>query len=182
MLGAIRKNIGDDTHRRSRRVNVSSASDIFFQQIVLNCSRNLGRRHATLLGDQLVKQQQHGSRRIDRHRCRHFVKRQIGEQHTHVFDRIDRDANFANLASRTRMIAVVPHLRRQVEGARQTCLTCVQQKLKTLIRIGCRAEARILTHCPQTIAMHRWINATCIRRLARFTQTIRGVEITQRFV
>ena len=28
-----------------------------FQQIVLNRSRNLGRRHATLLGDQLVKQQ-----------------------------------------------------------------------------------------------------------------------------
>ena len=77
------------------------------------------------------------------------------------------------------MVAVVTHLCRQVERARQTCLTCVQQKLKSLVSVGSRAETCILTHCPQTIAMHGLVNAACERRLARHAKSRSCVEATQ---
>jgi hypothetical protein len=38
-----------------------------------------------------------------------------------------------------------------------------------LIGVGCAAEARILAHRPQTVAMHGWVNAPGVRRLARIT-------------
>ena len=77
---------------------------------------------ALLLGDQLVEQQQDRRRRVDRHRRRDLVERDAGEQHAHVVDRVDGHADLADLALGPRVVGVVAHLRRQVEGARQAGL------------------------------------------------------------
>ena len=37
----------------------------------------------------------------------------------HVLDRVDRDADAADFAGRERMVGVVAHLRRQIEGDAQ---------------------------------------------------------------
>jgi hypothetical protein len=37
-----------------------------------------------------------------------------------------------------------------------------------LIGVGCAAEARILAHRPQTVAVHGRVNAPCVGRLTRF--------------
>ena len=86
-----------------------------FWIVPVSCAR----RHALLLGDQLVEQQQHGGRGVDRHRRRDLVERDAVEQHPHVVDRVDRDADLADLAVGERVVGVVAHLGRQVEGHRQ---------------------------------------------------------------
>ena len=80
------------------------------------------RRHALLLGDELVEQQQDRRRRVDRHRRRDLVERQVVEQQPHVLERVDGHADLADLALGAGVVGVVAHLRRQVEGARQAGL------------------------------------------------------------
>jgi hypothetical protein len=65
------------------------------------------------------------------------------------------------------MITVVTHLRRQIEGTTQSCLTCLKQELKPLIGISGTSKPRVLAHRPETIAMHAWVNTSGVRRLAR---------------
>ena len=64
------------------------------------------------------------------------------------------------------MIAVVTHLRRQIECTTQTGLASLEQELKPLIGVGCTTEAGVLAHRPQTIAVHGWVNASGVRRLS----------------
>ena len=61
VLRAIRKNISNDAHRRTRWVHVCTASDVFLQQVVLNCSANGRRRHTLLFCNQFIHQQQNCS-------------------------------------------------------------------------------------------------------------------------
>ena len=65
------------------------------------------------------------------------------------------------------MIAVVTHLRRQVESTAQSCLASFKQKLKPLVGVSRTSEPRVLAHRPETIAMHGWVNTSGVRRLAR---------------
>ena len=67
---------------------------------------------ALFFGDELIQQQQDRRGRVDRHRRRHFVQREVGQQEAHVVDRIDGDADLADLALSARVIGVVAHLRR----------------------------------------------------------------------
>jgi hypothetical protein len=46
-------------------------------------------------------------------------------------------------------------------------LTRFEQKLKSLIGVGCATEAGVLAHRPQAVAVHRWVNASGVRRLTR---------------
>ncbi|CAB4769592.1 unannotated protein [freshwater metagenome] len=80
------------------------------------------------------------------------------------------------------MIAVVTHLCWQVERTTEACLAGFEQKLESLVGVGCAAEARILAHCPEAIAMHCWINAAGVWRLAGGTQLALGIEAGQRLV
>jgi hypothetical protein len=73
------------------------------------------------------------------------------------------------------MVTVVTHLRRQIECATQSCLTCFEQELKSLIGIGCTTEAGVLAHRPQAVAVHGWVNASGVRRLTRITDFPRRV-------
>ena len=55
--------------------------------------------HALALADELVEQHQQRRRSVDRHRRRHLVERDAVEQDAHVLDRVDRDADLADLAT-----------------------------------------------------------------------------------
>ena len=80
------------------------------------------------------------------------------------------------------MITVVTHLRWQVERTTETRLASLEQKLESLIGVGCAAEARVLAHGPQAVSVHRWVNATCVWRLAGCTQLALAIEAGQRLV
>ena len=74
---------------------------------------------ALLLGDQLVEEHEQRRRRVDRHRGRHGVERDVAQQRAHVGDRVDGDARAADLAAGERVVGVEPELRGQVEGDRE---------------------------------------------------------------
>ena len=72
-----------------------------------------------------------------------------GEQRLHVVERVDRDALAADLAQRSRVVGVVAHQRRHVEGGRQPGLAVVEQVAEALVGLLGGAEAGELAHRPQ---------------------------------
>jgi hypothetical protein len=58
-------------------------------------------------------------------------------------------------------------------------LTRFEQKLKSLIGIGSATEAGVLAHRPQAVAVHRWVDASGVRRLTRFPDL--GGRVSNRF-
>ena len=84
-------------------------------------------RDALLLGDRDVEREQHRRGRVDRHRRRDLVERDAVEQHAHVVERVDRDADAADLAARQRVVRVAAHLRRQIERDREAGLPCASR-------------------------------------------------------
>src|SRR5260370_23486796 len=81
------------------------------------------------------------------------------------------------------MVGVVAHQRGQGEGHRNSVLPLREQVPETPIGVLGRTEARELTHGPQPAAIHRWMNAASVGRLAgnaQFARRIRSREITRR--
>ena len=158
-LAAVREQVGDDPHRRLRRVDVRAARGVLLQEVVLDGAADLRRVDALLLGDQLVEQQQDRRGRVDRHGRRDAIERDPVEQPPHVVDRVDRDAGLADLALGARVIRVQAHLGRQVERDRQPGLALVQQVAEPPVRLRGRAHARVLAHRPQAPAVHVGVDA-----------------------
>ena len=117
--------------------------------------------------DRDVQRQQDDRRRVDGHRRRHLVERDAVEQRRHVLDRVDGDADAADFAGGQRVVGVVAHLRRQIEGDAQAADALVEQI--PVARVGFRggAEAGVLPHRPQPAAVHRRLDAARERKLAR---------------
>ena len=53
---------------------------------------------------------------VDRHRNTHIIQRNAAKKNLHVGDGIHRDAAASDFASRSRIVGVVAHERRHVEG------------------------------------------------------------------
>jgi hypothetical protein len=88
------------------------------------------------------------------HRRRHAVERDAVEQRRHVLDRVDRDADAADLAGRQRVVRVVTHLRRQVEGDAQSADPLPEQVAVARVGFLRGREAGVLPHRPQPPAIH----------------------------
>src|SRR5207245_11139711 len=58
ILAAIGEEVGDDAHRRPRRVDVGPASYVLLEDVVLDGAAQGGQVRALLLGHQLVEQEQ----------------------------------------------------------------------------------------------------------------------------
>ena len=116
-------------------------------------------RHALLLADADVEREQHRRRRVDRHRGRDLAERDPAEERLHVGERVDRDALAADLAERPRVVGVVAHQRRHVEGRREAGLAVLEQVAEALVRLLGRAEAGELAHRPELPAVHRRVDA-----------------------
>ena len=96
-----------------------------------------------------------------------LLERNTREERFHVGQRIDRDADAADFALRERVIGVVAHLRRQIERHAQAGDALRQQIAVALVRLGGRAESRILPHRPQPAAVHRRLDAARERKSTR---------------
>ena len=177
LLGAVGEGVHDQAHRLARRVDVRAARHVLLQDVVLDGAAQLVAAHALLFADQLIEQQQRRGRRVDRHRRRHLVERQIGQQVAHVLQRRDGDADLAHLALGAHVVGVVTHLGRQVEGARQAGLTGLQEELETQVRRGGRTEAGVLAHRPESSPVHRGLDAAGVGVLPRAAELRRRVEI-----
>ena len=102
------------------------------------------------------------------------------EDGLHVGERVDRDADLADLAGRALVVGVEPHLGRQVEGGREAGLALGEQELEALVgRLG-RAEAGVLADRPVAAAVHRRLDAARERVLAGEAEVALVVEVLRR--
>ncbi|OPZ49179.1 MAG: hypothetical protein BWY91_03118 [bacterium ADurb.BinA028] len=173
---AVGEDVGDQAQRLLRRVDVGAASDVLLEHVVLDRPGELVARDALLLRDQLVEQQERRAGRVDRHRRRDLVQRQPVEQHPHVVDRVDGHTDLADLAGGDRLVGVIAHLGRQVEGHRQPAGARRDELVVALVGLLGRPEPGVLTHRPRPAGIHRRVDATGERVLACVTQLGRCVE------
>src|SRR5438105_3735161 len=82
----------------------------------------------------------------------------------------------AAVAPASRMIGVVAHQRREVEGDRQAGLAVLEQELVPLIGVFRRPEAGELPHRPQPPAIHGGVNPAGERVLARRAELTGVIE------
>ena len=160
---AERDDVGDDPERGARRIDVGAARDVLLQDVVLDRAGQLTCVNALSASDGHVQRQQDDRRRVDGHRRRHAVERDAVEQRGHVLDRVDGDADPADLAGGQRMVRVVADLRRQVEGHAEAHDALGEQVAVAAIRLGRRPEAGVLPHRPGPAAVHGRLDAAGVR-------------------
>ena len=125
--------------------------------------------------DRDVERQQDDGRGVDGHRRRHPVERDALEQRRHVLDRVDGDADSADLAGRQRVVRVVADLRRQVEGDAESGHALGEQVAVAAVRLGGGPESGVLPHRPGPAAVHRRLDAAGEGELHRGTHV--GVRV-----
>ncbi|CAG6395575.1 hypothetical protein SCOCK_330086 [Actinacidiphila cocklensis] len=177
---AVREDVRDQPQRRLRREDVRAPRDVLLQHVVLDRAGQPVGGHSLLLADELVEQQQQRGGRVDRHRRGHLVQRDAVEEHQHVVDRVDGDADLADLAVRDGRVRVVAHLGGQVEGDRQAHGAVGDQLL--VARVGLRggAEAGVLAHRPGPSGVHRRVDPPGERVPAGLAELLRRVPVPQR--
>ena len=166
VLGAEAEDVGDDAHRWSRRVDVGAAGDVFLEHIVLGRAVDILPGHTLLLRDRQVEREQDRRGRVDRHRGGDLVEGDAAQQRLHVVERVDGDADAADLSRGARVVGVETHLRRQVERDRETGRSVREQVTIAAVRFLGGAKARVLPHRPEAAAVHRRLHATRERWIA----------------
>ena len=122
LLRGVGEDVGDDPHRRRRRVDVGVADHELLEDVVLDGPAELLRRHALLLGGDDVERHDRQHRAVHGHRHGHLVERDAVEELAHVEDRVDRHAGHADVAGDARVVGVVAAVGGEVEGDRQPLL------------------------------------------------------------
>ena len=170
IFGAIFKNVGDQTHGGFRREDISAASSIFFQDIVLNGAAEFISGNALFFSNCDVHAEQYGCRSVDGHRSGNFVQRNAIEQDFHVSEGVDSNAYFTNFAFRHRVGGIITDLGREVECAGQAAAAVSQQVFITFVGFFSSGEACIHTHGPETATIHGRLYTTGERIFTRETE------------
>ena len=165
-LGAPLDHVGDQAHRRLDREAPLLLGDVLLEDVGLDRAAERLRRDALLLRRADVEGQQDRRRGVDRHRRRHPVERNPGEQVDHVVEGVDRHPLDPHLAQAAGVVGVEPHQGRHVERGREPGLAVVEQVAKALVGLLRGAEPGELAHRPQPPAVHRRIDAARVGRLS----------------
>ena len=169
--------VRDEPHRRLGREDPFLLGDVLLEDVRLDRPAQLGPLDALLLGDADVEGEQHRRRAVDRHRGRDLAERDALEERLGVGERVDRDAFAPDLAERARVVGVVAHQRRHVEGGREAGLPMVEQVAEALVRLLGGAEAGELAHRPEPAAVHRRVDAARERVRAGVAEVAVVVEL-----
>src|SRR3984957_4328491 len=116
LLAAPRKNIGDDAHGRAKRIDVSAASDVLLENVVLDSAGETLKICALLFGDCDVEGEKNRGGGIDGHRGGDVLERDAVEERLHVFEGVDGDADFADFTLRERVVGIHADLGGEIEG------------------------------------------------------------------
>ena len=114
------KSINYQPHGRRRWVDVFLLRNVFLENVVLNRARNVRPVSSLFFCNNQVHGPQHRRRRVDGHGNCSLLQIDSVEENLHILERIDGHAALADLALTGRMIRIVAHQRRQVEGNGQT--------------------------------------------------------------
>ena len=165
----VGEDIGDDPHRRLRRIDVGIADHELLEDVVLDGPGEFLRRHALLLGGNHVQREDGQHRAVHGHR--HRYRRQVDpvEQFAHVEDGVDGHPGHPDIALHPGMIGVVPAVGGQVERHRQPLLAGGEVAPVERVGVGGGGEPRVLTDGPRLVDVHRRVRTADERRLARET-------------
>ena len=174
----VGEDVGDDLHRRGRRVDVGVADHELLEDVVLDGPGQLLVRDALLLGRDDVQREdgQHGT--VHGHRHRHAVERDAVEQLPHVVDRVDGHPGHADVAGHPRVVGVVAAVGGQVERDRQALLPGGEVAAVERVRLLRGGEPRVLADRPRLRRVHRRVRPAQERRDPR----IRPEEVEPRGV
>src|SRR5688572_3871443 len=162
VLGGPCEAIDDQPERRLDREAPGMLRHVLLEDVVLNRPPECSRIHALLLGRGNVEAVQNHGRPVDRHRGGDLVERNAVEQQLHVSQAGDRYATLPYLSLGSRVVRVIAHERREIEGDRKSRLPVREEKLVTLVRVACASEAGELTHRPQLAAIPGGMNSPCV--------------------
>ena len=151
--GAELDGVGDQPQRRLRRPDPGAAGGVLLEDVVLDGAGELLARHALPLGGGDVERQQDRGRAVDREAGADLVQRDAVEQDLGVGQRVDRDADPADLLADLGIVGVVAALGGQVERHRQPGTALVQQVAVAAVGLLGGAEARVLAKRPQLAAV-----------------------------
>ena len=165
--------VAEQAHRRVDREAPLLLGDVLLEDVGLDRAAELVGRDAVLLGRDDVEGEHHRRGRVDGHRDRDVAEVDALEERLHVVERVDRDALAADLAEGARVVGVVAHQRRHVEGGGEARLAVVEQVAEALVGLLGGAEAGELAHRPQAPAVHRRVDAAGERILARLADAAR---------
>ena len=179
VLPAVGEDVGGQAHRRARREDVGAAGDVFLEDVVLDRAAQAPHVDAALLRRRDVERQQDRRRGVDRHGGGDAVQRDAVEKLLHVGGAANRDADFAHFPFGARVVGVVAHLRRQVEGDGDAGLPLLQQIAIAPVGVGGVAEAGVLAHRPQAAAVHAGLDAAGEGELAGIAQLALVVPVRQ---
>ncbi len=177
LLRAELDHVHDEPHRRLGREDPLLLRDVLLEDVRLDRPAELGALDALLLADADVEREEHRGRRVDRHRRRDLAERDPGEERLHVGERVDRHALATDLAERARVVGVVAHQRRHVEGRREARLPVLEEVAEALVRLLGGAEAGELAHRPELPAVHRRVDAARERIDARVAEVAVVVDV-----
>ena len=155
---------------------IGAAGDVLLEHVVLNGPGERAGRHALLLRDELVEQEQQRGGRIDGHRGGDLVHRDAVKQRPHVLDGIDGHAYLADLPVRHGRVGVVAHLGGQVEGNREARGAGRYQLVVALVGLSRGGEARVLAHGPRPARVHGRVDAAGERELTGLAEFPRRIE------
>ena len=173
----VAEDVGDDPHRRLRRIDVGVADHELFEDVVLDRPRELLRRHTLFLGGNHIQREDRQHRAVHRHRDRHRRQIDTVEQLPHIQDGIDCHTGHSDVARDAGMVGVVPAVRREVERDRQPLLPGGEVPAIERIGFGCRGEPGVLPDRPRLVDVHRRIRPAQVRGLAgEGVQRITGVD------
>ena len=152
--------VGNDPHRRFRRIDVGVADHELFEDVVLDRARELILTDTLLLAGNDVTRQNRQHRAVHGHRHAHLIQRNAIEQDLHVLDGVDGHAGFTNIAKHPWMITVVSSMCRKIEGDGEPHLP--SRKVGPIERVGFFSgrEAGVLTNRPRTVRVHRGSRAS----------------------
>ncbi len=167
VLRRVGEDVGDDLHRRRRRIDVGVADHELLEDVVLDGARQLVLRHALFLGgdDVAGENGQHGA--VHGHGDGNLVERNAVEQDLHVFHGIDGHACLADVAGDARMVGVIAAVGGQVEGDRHALATGGKRLAVEGVGGFGGGEAGILADGPRLDCVHGRLRAAQERGDAR---------------
>ena len=151
--------VAHQAQRGLHRVDPRAARDEFLQDVVLRRGDDAVACRALLVGDGEVHGRDRRGHAVDRQRHADPIERDAGERLLHVRERVDRHADAPHLAVGAWVVGIQPELRRQIEGDVQRILSVSHQVFEPRVRLRRRAEADVLAHRPQPVAVHVLVDA-----------------------
>jgi len=145
---AVLDHVDAEAHRRLGWEDPFLLRDVLLEDVRLDRPAELVLGDALLLGHADVEGEEHRRRRVDRHRGGDLAERDPGEELLHVLEGVDRHTLAPHLAERLRMVRVVAHEGRHVEGGREAGLPVAEQVAEASVRLLGGTEAGELPHRP----------------------------------